>query len=135
MVCYYCGSTTSVTNSRPQKRANRVWRRRQCDNCKNIVTTLEAVDYTASISFRTANGALQPFSRDILFVSVLDSLRHRKSAIDDATALTDAILARLSDCMNTHGAVVRDELAISTQKTLERFDPVAGTHYKAFHPA
>jgi hypothetical protein len=37
--------------------------------------------------------------------------------------------------MNTQGAVVRNELASFTQKTLERFDPVSGTHYKAFHPA
>jgi transcriptional regulator NrdR family protein len=135
MVCYYCGSSTSVINSRHQKRANRVWRRRKCDNCGNVITSLEAVDYAASISFRKSDGSLEPFSRDVLFLSVLDSLRHRKSAVTDATALTEAILARLPDCMNAQGAVVRNELATHVQTVLKRFDTPAGVHYQAYHPA
>src|SRR4051812_45427334 len=110
MVCYYCGGETSVTNSRHQKRANRVWRRRQCDSCGNIVSTLETLDYSASLSFRAPYKPLQPFSRDIVFVSVLDSLRHRKGAVSDATALTESIHARLNLYMDASGAIDRDNL-------------------------
>lgn len=134
MKCYYCGGETSVTNSRPQKRSNKIWRRRRCDNCQNIVSTLEAVDYGASLSFKPKSGKLQPFSRDILFVSVLDSLKHRKAAVSDATALTDASLAKLMVCMDSSGAIDRDSLTFQVQLLLHRFDPAAGVQYAAFHP-
>lgn len=134
MVCYYCGGDTSVINSRPQKRSNRVWRRRRCDACANVVSTLEAVDYEASLSFRPKKGPLEPFQRDRLFVSVLDSLKHRKTAVSDATALTDAALAKLMVCMDSSGAIDRDSLTFQVQLLLHRFDPAAGVHYAAFHP-
>src|SRR5690349_12838458 len=104
MVCHYCGSETNVTNSRHQKRSNRVWRRRHCQGCGTIFTTEESIDYQASVSFKTPSGALAPFQRDILFVAVLDSLRHRKTATSDATALTDTILKHLPDCAESDGS-------------------------------
>jgi transcriptional regulator NrdR family protein len=134
MICYYCGGDTSVTNSRPQKRSNKVWRRRRCDNCQNIVSTLEAVDYEASLSFASLTGHLEPFQRDKLFVSVLDSLKHRKTAVADATALTDAATAKLMVCMDSSGAIDRDSLTFQVQLLLHRFDPAAGVQYAAFHP-
>jgi transcriptional repressor NrdR len=134
MNCYYCGGETSVTNSRPQKRSNRVWRRRRCDSCNNVVSTLESVDFTASLSFKPKSGHLEPFQRDTLFVSVLDSLKHRKTAVSDATALTDAALGKLMVCMDNAGAIDRDSLTFQVQVLLHRFDPAAGIHYAAFHP-
>jgi transcriptional regulator NrdR family protein len=133
MVCYYCGGATSVTNSRFQKRSNRVWRRRRCDDCGNVITTLEALDYTVSITFKTNTGRLEPFLRDKLFVAVFRSLEHRKTAVADATALTETIMSGLNGCM-TNGAVERDRLTSLATAVLQRFDPAAGVHYQAFHP-
>jgi transcriptional regulator NrdR family protein len=134
MVCIYCGSKTSVENSRLQKRANRTWRRRHCPRCGSTVTTVESVDYNASITFTSQNGAYTPFERDILFVSVLDCLKHRKSATADATALTDTILRDIRNCMPSPGAVERDLLAELVATSLERFDNVSGMQYRAYHP-
>jgi transcriptional repressor NrdR len=134
MVCTYCGGKTSVVNSRHQKRANQVWRRRQCDVCRSIVTTVEGLDYAASISIRTALGALAPFQRDILFISVYDSLRHRKTAVSDAEALTATILHTLPSCFDTDRAVDRTKLVKLVGDTLQRFDKAAAVQYLAFHP-
>lgn len=133
MVCYYCGAETSVVNSRFQKRANRVWRRRRCDSCQSTITTLESPDYAVSISFRTKTGRLEPFLRDKLFIAVFHSLEHRKTAVADATALTDTIMSGLSGCM-IDGAVDRNRLTTLATSVLKRFDTVAGVHYQAFHP-
>ncbi len=132
MVCYYCGHTTDVTNSRLQKRSNRVWRRRACRECKTTVTTLETLDYTTSLALRQPTGRLEPFSRDNLFLSVWESLRHRKTALRDATTLTENILAKLPECMNNN-AIERARLVTLVGLVLQRFDPVAGTHYTAYH--
>jgi hypothetical protein len=69
-----------------------------------------------------------------LFVAVLDSLRHRKTATSDATALTDTILKHLPDCAESDGSINRDKLVLLTAGTLSRFDNAAGVHYRAFHP-
>ena len=79
------------------------------------------------------NGTLQPFYRDKLFLSIYDSLKHRKTAQMDATALADTIIGKLHS--NSQGAgIERDYVADVTYKTLKLFDQVAATHYKAFHP-
>jgi transcriptional regulator NrdR family protein len=135
MVCTYCGGTTSVTNSRHQKRANQVWRRRRCDHCQSVVTTVEGLDYAASMSLKTASGVLRPFQRDILFISVYDSLRHRKTAVSDAEALTATILRSLPATFTTDRAVDRTKLIELVTSTLGRFDKAAAVQYGAFHPA
>jgi transcriptional regulator NrdR family protein len=97
------------------------------------VTTLEALDYPTSLSLRQPSGRLEPFQRDKLFVSVYESLRHRKTALEDATALTEHVLSRLSDCMQEK-AIDQKQLTKLVSETLRRFDTVAGTYYAAYHP-
>jgi hypothetical protein len=92
------------------------------------------VDYAASISFKDPSKALEPFQRDILFVSVLDSLRHRNTATGDATALTDTVLRDVSTCRDSDGTINRDKLVTLVATVLTRFDHAAGVHYRAFHP-
>jgi transcriptional repressor NrdR len=134
MVCTYCGGETAVVNSRHQKRANQVWRRRRCDNCQSLVTTVEGLDYAASISIKTGAGRLQPFQRDILFISVYESLRHRKTAVADAEALTATILRNLPSTFTPDQAVDRSKLVELVKNTLQRFDQAAAVQYGAFHP-
>lgn len=132
MVCIYCGGNTQVTNSRPQKRMNAVWRRRQCKQCQAIFTTTEAADLT--LGWRVQNDtALEPFSRDNLFTSVYESLKHRKTALNDASSLTDTIISRCLPKVS-HATLLRTDLVTQAAQVLERFDGVAATHYRAFHP-
>lgn len=132
MVCIYCGNETRVINSRPQKRLNRVWRRRICIGCGTVFTSTEAVDLTGSVTVRDKK-QLEPFQRDKLFMSIYDSLKHRKTAQEDATALTDTVISKLYLLM--HEALIeKPSIAVVTTDVLKRFDKVAATYYLAFHP-
>src|SRR5580765_2597657 len=95
MVCIYCGNKTQIINSRPQKRLNRTWRRRECTHCEAVFTTEEAVDLSSSVVVRHAHSPVQPFSRDKLFASVLQALGHRTKPVEDASALTTTVIAKL----------------------------------------
>lgn len=132
MVCIYCNGSTQVTNSRPQKRTNTVWRRRQCLQCKTVFSTIEAADTSLSITVRK-NKQLEPFLRDHLFISVYDSLRHRKSALADATSLTNTMLTTIYQLAEA-AVIDRDVIVTVCATVLERFDTIAATHYRAFHP-
>jgi transcriptional regulator NrdR family protein len=79
------------------------------------------------------NNGLEPFSRDKLFVSVYDSLRHRKTVLDDATALTGTIISTLTP-LAEGAAIDRDVVITVTTTVLQRFDKPAASHYQAFHP-
>ncbi len=133
MLCIYCQGETQVINSRHQRRTNQVWRRRKCLACKSVFTSTEAADLSLSLSFRTSQNTLQPFSRDILFISLYDSLRHRKSATSDASALNQTILSKLLP--KAKGAVINREAVVQlTHDVLKHFDKAAAVHYRAFHP-
>ena len=160
MVCIYCGSKTQVTNSRHQKRHNNVWRRRECLNCHAVFTTEESVEYSGSIVVRSDHSAgtsrgkgsrkatravtglsepsgrihtsMTPFSRDKLYVSVLKCLGHRAAAVEDATALTSTIIARLL-LQTDNGALTSTIIIDTTHEVLYRFDRAAAVQYRAYH--
>lgn len=132
MVCIYCQNETKVVNSRHQKKLNRVWRRRTCLSCGTTFTSTEAVELSGSITVRHQK-RLEPFQRDKLFMSVYDSLKHRKTALSDATGLTDTIVSKLYPLMSD--AMLEKSVIIEvTAVILQRFDPVSATYYRAFHP-
>lgn len=76
---------------------------------------------------------LEAFSRDKLFISIYDSLRHRKSALSDAEALTVTIITKLRGVLQ-NGVLNSDQLITVTNETLENFDKTAATVYRAYHP-
>lgn len=76
---------------------------------------------------------IEPFSRDVLMLSIHDSLRHRKTASADATALTRTIITHLLPYIH-EASLQREEIVAIAHEVLNRFDKVAATHYKAFHP-
>ncbi len=132
MVCPYCTQNTGVINSRHQKRANQVWRRRKCSNCGAVFTTTESIDLSGALRVRKTTG-LEPFLRDTLLLSLYESLKHRKSALQDATALTGTVISALHPLADAT-IVDRDVITTVTISILERFDKAAATHYQAFHP-
>lgn len=134
MVCIYCGNKTDVANSRPQKRHNKVWRRRHCPSCGAIFTSIEAAALSESlvVAKKSSKPGYQPFQRDKLFLSVYRSCQHRKHAVADATALTDTILGHLP-AISRDGLVDRAALKATALSVLQRFDNAAAVHYAAFH--
>ena len=132
MVCVYCGNRTQVTNSRLQKKANQVWRRRQCQSCQGLFTTLEQIDLATSLLYKNGSNHVEPFQRDILFLSINDSLKHRKTASSDATALTATVMAKLFPQIKEATIQRADIIKVATE-ALKRFDKPAATSYQAFH--
>lgn len=132
MICIHCGSETKVVNSRLQKRLNGVWRRRACDTCGGVFTSHEIADYASSLAVRNAKGALRPLLRDKLLLSMYKSLQHRATALEDAAALTDTIIARL--LKQAQHSIIEDKSIVNTAYlVLLRFDKAAAVHYQAFH--
>ncbi|MEO8862956.1 MAG: hypothetical protein ABI354_01395 [Candidatus Saccharimonadales bacterium] len=76
--------------------------------------------------------AIEPFSRDNLFLSLYDCLKHRKAAQQDATSLTDTIIGKLYSHIDV-GVVSRADIIKTAKLALKRFDKVAEVHYAAFH--
>jgi transcriptional repressor NrdR len=132
MVCVYCGGRTQVTNSRPQKRLHQVWRRRACASCGAVFTTNEAVDFSTSLVVRGHNGAIRPFSRDQLFVSILRAVGHRPAPVDDAGALTATVTGKLVHGTKT-AAIAREDIITTALHTLKHFDHAAAVQYAAYH--
>lgn len=132
MICIYCGSKTRVMNSRLQKRHNNIWRRRECGNCMAVFTTSESPDFFKGWVVESSND-VQPFSRDKLFASVHDGLKHRKTAITDATHLTDTIIGRLYSLLSS-GSLNKSDIIVATMDILKNFDKVSYTQYQAYHP-
>jgi len=132
MVCIYCGNETQVVNSRPQKRLNQIWRRRQCSGCGAVFTTEESAHLSTSLAVRRQNGPVSPFSRDKLFLSLLKALGHRTTPVEDAGALTATIVAQL--LQNTPKATIDpSDIAKTALGALQRFDTAAAVQYQAYH--
>lgn len=133
MVCIYCGHTTYVTNSRHQRQVNNIWRRRRCDGCGATFTTHEKPDLKNSLVVQLQDSPqIQPFVRDKLFLSIHTACSHRPAALEEAVELTKTVIAKLGQPAD---AVIHANTIVTvTASVLERFDPVAATVYRAYHP-
>ncbi len=79
------------------------------------------------------SGALKPFLRDKLFLSIHRALSHRDDALTSATELTNTAIGKAFR-QKSDGAVLPATLiAKVTLESLRRFDPLAGHTYKAYH--
>lgn len=137
MVCILCSADTQVINSRPQKRSNQVWRRRQCVLCDTLFSTQEAADYSKSIFVGGRPGdsnrpTLEPFERDKLLLSIYKSLTHRPDALRDAGGLCATIITKLATAAH-NGVLDRGIITQTTMVALTRFDKLAAQHYQAMH--
>jgi transcriptional regulator NrdR family protein len=84
---------------------------------------------------QTPAGKLIPFKKEKLFLSIYKSCEHRPSALDDAIALTQTVMAKVtqSDLAPT-GKLPTSLLANSIFDTLMNFDKVSAVQYSAYHP-
>jgi len=120
-----------TTNTRSTKSRTATWRRKKCYNCSQTWTTLETTDLSKVFSVKDQLGNLKPFSRDKLYISVYESLKHRKTAVSDATALLDTIIFKVLR-KNLDSVISSSDILILTADTLERFDSYSAAHYRAY---
>lgn len=130
MVCIYCSSKCHTINSRPRKNTNTVWRRRACMACGAVFTSVEEVDLSGSIRFRSQAG-LEPFSKQKVVSDLAQSLSHRKTALKDAEQLYFTLIGRLQPVRS--GIIERKVLITTVATILKRFDMAAATSYRAHH--
>lgn len=131
MVCVYCGGNTRVINSRPQKRSNAIWRRRSCNNCKNVFSTTESINLAQALRYELSDGKLLPFNQEILFISIYESFKHRKNPTSDASHITQTIITKIIELNSP--VVTRSEVVSIASSTLKLFDNAAYIQYVAFH--
>jgi len=133
MVCEYCGSPTSVINSRHQKRSNQIWRRRRCRGCGALFTTHESVYLPAAFSVNT-RGQIKPFVPDKLFAEILLCLQDRSdvyiAARELSATITRKLLKRAAD-----GLISSQDISAQAAVVLKRFDRQAYLRYLAEHPS
>lgn len=133
MVCVYCGSETSVSNSRRQKRNNQIWRRRQCTKCKAIFTTHEGADLS-SLLVVNDKGRHIPFLEDILFVDILRALSHRKDCYRASREVTATIIKQLL-VLPSKPVFEPRQISAAAASVLERLDQRAWLRFAAEHPS
>lgn len=132
MNCVYCQGKTGVTNSRKVTKGMGIWRRRQCKSCRAVMTSNEHYDLQRNIRVERSSGSLEPFLRDRLFVDLYQSVSHRKSALADATALTDTVITQVLP-HNSRGLLKISQITEAVRDTLKRFDKTALSYYEARH--
>jgi transcriptional repressor NrdR len=133
MICLYCNGSTQVVNSRPQHKATQVWRRRKCEECGRLFSTNERIDLSKALMIRKSETEVEPFVREKLLLSIYRSVGHRKTAINDSTAITDTICSKLIKS-STSPIIEVEYLVKLVTNTLNTFDKPAGVHYKAYNP-
>lgn len=131
MNCVYCASPTKVINSRSRAGGTQTWRRRECVRCHGVWTTHEIIDPTTVLRVDRGKKRTEAFSRDKLFLSIMNSLSHRKTALNDATGLTDTILSHIYT--QKSALVTPDTIAHITYEILYRLDHTAAAVYQATH--
>lgn len=133
MICIKCqAASTSVGNSRPHKKQSSVWRRRRCENCGYIFTTLETPLTGESLHLIYKDGSSVPFSLPRLTVSLSSLLtHHHDKAPDEAHWLSETIYQTFIKRGNGGQAVPMHEFLVIVHEVLGRFDALAGLQYAA----
>lgn len=133
MVCVYCEAKTQVRNSRLQKRNNQIWRRRQCEACKAIFTTHEAVDLRTTLMVDSGDSP-RPFLPDRLFTEVLLALQDRKDCYTAAREVTNTVIKGLMKLPNKP-LFSPTQISRGAADVLKRLDRRAWLRYVAEHPS
>lgn len=135
MVCVYCGGKLGVSNSRPQKRSNQVWRRRQCKECLATFTSHEVIDLASALLVQASpTTAPAPFHREKLFTEVLLALQDKKNPYETASEITKSIVANLLK-LPEKPVIKPSQITSETAKVLRRFDRRGFLRYQAEHPS
>ncbi len=133
MVCLYCHSETRVTNSRSQKRSNQVWRRRQCQACRAVFTSHEAIDLSSALLVGSERSPT-PFVTDMLFTEVLLALQDRKDCYLAAREVTSTVIRELLK-LPDKPCIEPKQISRTAAKVLKRLDKRAYLRYMAEHPS
>lgn len=131
MFCITCHvGNTKVTNSRRHTKRTSVWRRRRCDTCGTVFTTIETVATEGLLLISSGNNST-PFSISRLLMSIAPLLTERSSAPDDSYWLAQTAYEQ---ALATKKRVIAvEDLVHITFMVIERFDASAALKYALDH--
>lgn len=135
MNCPFClYNKTTVYNSRPSKKINQVWRRRQCLKCFKQFTTSELVDPSSIVKVKTSDGKTKPYSKATLLASILKACDHRELNGDESLYLLETIEQNiLVSSSKSNQTVSSEEIFKICLLVLKRFDKIAAIKYKSYN--
>jgi transcriptional repressor NrdR len=122
-----------VTNSRLQRRNNRVWRRRQCLACQSVFTTHETIELESALSVMR-NGQNTPFLPDLLLNELMLVLKDRKDVYTASREVLGTIVRRLLG-LPQKPLYEPADISKTVSEVLKRFDHRAYLRYVADHPS
>lgn len=134
MICPFCLHTkTHVYNSRPTKRTNEIWRRRECLNCKKQFSTREGVDL-GNILLVEEQGKNQQFSTLKLLSSIAASINHVDNIDEKATWLMQTIQTHLLALAAKNSQLVTPQtISEVAAATLHAYDYTSYVKYASAH--
>lgn len=131
MFCINCFSpSTSVNNSRPNKKQPLVWRRRTCSQCGTVFTTIERPSL-AHAQFVHAEKGDTAFNLGKLIVSLAKAFQHDPKQID--TAILDLAQTVETQLATEVEVITPEEIAAVAHQVLKRYDELAAMQYAAQH--
>jgi transcriptional regulator NrdR family protein len=132
MVCILCDSNTKTSNTRTTSRGYQKWRRHTCLRCSSVFTTREVADLSISYRFQQKDGQLAVFSRDELFLGVLDAVRHLPEHVAIAGELTSTITTQLQ--CKKRLLITRGDVITACADVLRHYNLGASQIYRSQHP-
>lgn len=131
MVCIYCGSKTSIINSRLVKKSGQKWRRHRCDQCKAIFTTTEdyQLDSCLLVSHLANSKIPEVFSKYKLFLSIHGAVRHLERPADVAGDLTNTVINAICGQKPLKPVISSADISNAVIRVLKRYDATAAVRY------
>jgi transcriptional repressor NrdR len=127
--CFY--PTTSVTNSRANKKQPIVWRRRHCSQCSTTFTTKERPALSENKKVHRAGGATEEFNLGKLVLSIAKAFAHSPH---DAEYSTLWLAQTVENTLSTEREnITADDLEVTVHQVLKNFDELAAVQYAAQH--
>ena len=132
MFCINCfNPSTSVTNSRPNKKQPQVWRRRSCSHCRAVFTTYERPSLADNKEVTLPNGSTDTFNLGKLLLSIAKAFTHSPN---DAQYNALWLAQTVEDTLSTERQTLTPEdIEATTHQVLKQFDELAAIQYAAQH--
>lgn len=143
MICIYCFyKKTNVVNSRTHKKKPQIWRRRQCDNCKQVFTSYER-PASDNIIVVSSDSSQQAFNIGKLTLSIAKATQHNpeQSCYDSyhlAQTVEFALITKATQIApkansSTPLHIPAEIIIDTTYRTLKQFDELAALQYAMQH--
>jgi transcriptional regulator NrdR family protein len=132
MFCINCfNPTTTVTNSRPNKKQPLVWRRRKCAKCDTTFTTYERPSLAENKPIQLPGGKNETFNLGKLILSISRAFTHSPQEAEYSTLW---LAQTVEDTLSSQRELITPEdIEATTHDVLRRFDELAAVQYAAQH--